>query len=341
MNYIEHIEIKNFKSIRHQKIEGCKRINVFIGYPNVGKSNVLETLSLFSIDNSSSDFSNYIRIERPTTLFFNGDISKQAEVKINSKHRIIANADNASINFQQQFQPDGTLFENYDKHSIHLDNSADVADKKRFRISFQNNRVTIDAYSTGSIGRENNLSEIKKYEFLKQVSYLNKDFFSLSTPYGNNLFNIISTNSVLHKEINDLFKQYNLELLYESREQKFTILKRIDSGIFSIPYELVADTLQRLIFYKTAVQSNKESVLLFEEPEAHMFPPYISKFTSDVMYDEKDNQFFIATHSPFVINDFMENLEKDEYSIYTVGYSKETGETLIRMKFINMALTYF
>jgi hypothetical protein len=48
------------------------------------------------------------------------------------------------------------------------------------------------------------------------------------------------------------------------------------------------------------------------------------------MYDENDNQFFITTHNPFVINDFMENLKKDEYSIYTVGYSKETGETLIR-----------
>ena len=49
-----------------------------------------------------------------------------------------------------------------------------------------------------------------------------------------------------------------------------------------------------------------------------------------MMYDENNNQFFIATHSPYVINDFMENLKKDDYSIYTVGYDKETGETLIR-----------
>ena len=102
------------------------------------------------------------------------------------------------------------------------------------------------------------------------------------------------------------------------------------TGIFSIPYELVADTLQRLIFYKAAIMSNKNCVLLFEEPEAHMFPPYISKFTSDVTYDENDNQFFIATHSPFVINDFMENLKKEDYAIFAVGYNKENGETIIR-----------
>lgn len=47
-DHIENIEIKNFKSIRHQKIENCKRINVFIGYPNVGKSAILEAIALFS-----------------------------------------------------------------------------------------------------------------------------------------------------------------------------------------------------------------------------------------------------------------------------------------------------
>ena len=42
------------------------------------------------------------------------------------------------------------------------------------------------------------------------------------------------------------------------------------------------------------------------------------------------NQFFINTHSPFVINDLMENLKKEELSIYVVGYKKETGETFVR-----------
>src|SRR5258708_11995010 len=48
MNPIKNIEIKNFKSIRHQKIDGCKKINVFIGYPNVGKSNILEPIGLYT-----------------------------------------------------------------------------------------------------------------------------------------------------------------------------------------------------------------------------------------------------------------------------------------------------
>ena len=61
-----------------------------------------------------------------------------------------------------------------------------------------------------------------------------------------------------------------------------------------------------------------------------MFPPYISKFTADVMYNKSQNQYFITTHSPFVLNDFMEDVDKEDLSVYAVGYKKETGETIIR-----------
>jgi len=31
-----------------------------------------------------------------------------------------------------------------------------------------------------------------------------------------------------------------------------------------------------------------------------------------------------------VLNDFMENLKEDDFSIYVVGYNKEKGETIVR-----------
>jgi predicted ATP-dependent endonuclease of OLD family len=107
-------------------------------------------------------------------------------------------------------------------------------------------------------------------------------------------------------------------------------LKDVGDDIFLISYSLIADTLQRLIFFKSAVQSNSNSILLFEEPEAHMFPPYISKFASEIVYDDHGNQFFMATHSPFVISDIMENMKNNDFAIFTVGYDKENGETLVR-----------
>ncbi len=82
MQKITNIEIKNFKSIRGQTIDGCKRINVFIGYPNVGKSNILEALSLFAVNNITS-LTDLIRVKEDPTIFFNGFIDNSLMVAVN------------------------------------------------------------------------------------------------------------------------------------------------------------------------------------------------------------------------------------------------------------------
>ncbi len=325
MSHIKNIEIKNFKSIRHAKIEDCRRVNVFIGYPNVGKSNILEALGLYSIDENNFNFASFIRIENLTTLFHDGDISSQSEVRVNNKNRFVARFRNDSIEFSQQFEREGTSFEKKDTGQLFLDDSSDVDIVKSFSLS-ENNRNVLD-YRFERIPKEKDAIRVAKYEFLKSITYSTKGYSHLSIPYGDNIFNIIASNIKLKKEVEELFIPYKLELVYDTRQQRFTILKRASSGIFSVPYELVADTLQRIIFYKAAILSNKGKVLLFEEPEAHMFPPYVSKFSTDVMYDKNDNQFFIATHSPFVLNDFMEDMKNEDLAIYAVGYSN--GETTI------------
>jgi hypothetical protein len=45
---IREVEIEGFKSIRKLRLE-CRRINLFIGPPNTGKSNLLESLGMFSL----------------------------------------------------------------------------------------------------------------------------------------------------------------------------------------------------------------------------------------------------------------------------------------------------
>ena len=45
------------------------------------------------------------------------------------------------------------------------------------------------------------------------------------------------------------------------------------------------------------------------------------------MIYKKDNQFFIATHSPFILNDLLEN-SRSELSVFVVNY--ENHETKVR-----------
>lgn len=45
---IKNINIKNFKSIKLLELD-CRRINLFIGKPNTGKSNILEGIGIFTL----------------------------------------------------------------------------------------------------------------------------------------------------------------------------------------------------------------------------------------------------------------------------------------------------
>ena len=45
---IKSLDVKNFKSIKHLQLN-CEKVNVFIGKPNTGKSNILESIGIFPI----------------------------------------------------------------------------------------------------------------------------------------------------------------------------------------------------------------------------------------------------------------------------------------------------
>ena len=78
----DHLEIKNFKSIEHLDID-CRRVNVLIGEPNTGKSNILEALGLISYaghSNEVSDFNGFVRCDDVSNLFYDGDLSRRLEI---------------------------------------------------------------------------------------------------------------------------------------------------------------------------------------------------------------------------------------------------------------------
>ena len=100
---------------------------------------------------------------------------------------------------------------------------------------------------------------------------------------------------------------------------KLDVQKRVGNRVYKIPYSLVADTLQRIIFHLAAIETNNDSVLLFEEPESHSYPPYISDL-ADKIIEKKDNQFFIATHSPYLLTPFIEQCSLDEVAIFVCTY---------------------
>ena len=289
MQKIDNIEIKNFKSIRHQKIEGCKRVNVFIGRPNVGKSNILEALSTFSIDSKSDLFSNYVRIGKPTTLFFNGDVDTPAQVILNEYFRVKIDFKSYGLGAVFQLDRFNESFPAIDSeiNSTGILSLSDIQDKlfKTGGFDVNNDKLKIGNFEGSGDLRffDNGISDkalvvkterkaVLKYEFNKNIQFVSDNAWRLNHPFGQNIFEIISTKKELEDEVINLFKEYSLNFVYDSESQEYKILKFIDNKIFTVSYFMVADTLKRLIFHKAAMASNKNTILLFEEPEAHMFP---------------------------------------------------------------------
>ncbi|MHA1603886.1 MAG: AAA family ATPase, partial [Candidatus Freyarchaeota archaeon] len=83
----------------------------------------------------------------------------------------------------------------------------------------------------------------------------------------------------------------------------------------SFPYSLASETLQRIVFFTVAVNSNRDSVLVFEEPEAHAFP-YYTKFLAEKIALDTSNQYFISTHNPYFLLSILEKAPKDDVRIY-------------------------
>ena len=348
MNFIDNIEIKNFKSIRHQKIEGCKRINVFVGPPNVGKSNILEALGIFSISDNTLPFSDFVRMGKPTTLFFNGVIENNIQIILNDFFRAKIKYEKEGIFVSmQEVRYLNNNFENIDpeienKRILNeLDSLDKIIIKGSYFISIENNQISnlrgdsqMRIYDNLDNDRLNsnvvNRVPVFKYEFKKNLRYNSSHPLNLKHPFGENIFEIISTKEELHESVTSILNSYGLNFLYDSEIQEYKILKMDGNKFFTVPYFMTADTLRRLIFYKAAVLSNNKSILLFEEPEANCYEPYIMEITNAIKNDKNENQFFIVTHSQYVIDELMRDEgSRNDTNIYLVGLAN--NETKVKL----------
>ena len=91
--------------------------------------------------------------------------------------------------------------------------------------------------------------------------------------------NIVSMMPKLKEELRAIFNDYGLKYVFDTNSQEIKVMKEKKPGeIFLIPFHSIADTLQRMIFYKAAIESNSESALVFEEPEV---VPLLPKFMTE------------------------------------------------------------
>jgi AAA15 family ATPase/GTPase len=164
------------------------------------------------------------------------------------------------------------------------------------------------------------LPRIKYYRFDPFLDFTENYSYQesfLQPPFGKNLFQVLAKNSAILDTVAPYFEQYGYEVHIDSHKT-FVIDKKQDRTRVPIDLALTADTLRRMIFHVTALMSNTDSILLFDEPESHAFPTYIDEFANRMAFDKNNNQFFITTHSPYIINNLLDSDFEEDVNIYIV-----------------------
>jgi AAA15 family ATPase/GTPase len=168
-------------------------------------------------------------------------------------------------------------------------------------------------------------------------------------PHGSNMFAVVMGNKKLRKTMSNFFRDYDFQIVLKPQEKTFEFLKQMEDIPVTYPYILISDTLQRIIFHIIAIESNENSTLIFEEPESHAFPYYTGFLGERIAYDEK-NQYFIATHNPYLLLSILEKTPKDSVNVcitYVRDYQtkvkclndEEVSELMVYDPFAN--LDYF
>ena len=163
---------------------------------------------------------------------------------------------------------------------------------------------------------ENRLKAVKFYRFSHLRQFPNPKSEFLQPPSGDNLMSIIMTNKHTKQIVKNIFEKFGYRINLRPEEGKIDIAKELEDVLVSFPYSISSETLQRLVFYLTAIQSNKDSVITFEEPEAHAFPFYTKYLAERIVLSEQNNQYFIATHNPYLLTSVLEKANKDDIAIF-------------------------
>ncbi|MBC8484721.1 MAG: AAA family ATPase [Bacteroidetes bacterium] len=293
---IKKLHIKNFKSIKDLKLD-CARVNVFIGEPNTGKSNILEGLGMLTFP-FTKRLEDFVRFDTLKDLFHKGYIKKEIKV--------ILDKTEFSMNFSED-----NFFARYKK-----------GNRSMFSFKYDYEK-RVDEKSSVSL----NSLPVRFYKYKPFKDYPNTRLQFLNPPYGDNLFDIMYTEETVRNFASEIFRNYGYRLILRTEIKKLELL--IDEKrLVIIPYELAADTLHRVIFYNTIFETNINTSILLEEPEAHVFPFY-NKFLAEKIALYNNNQFFIATHNPTFLINLIEKAPDDELCVFITYYDKESYETKV------------
>jgi AAA15 family ATPase/GTPase len=305
---IRKLQIRNFKSIKAADLN-CKRVNVFIGEPNTGKSNVLESIALLHLfadrykTYREDDISLMLRISQWNQLFYDQDLSQPLSVTA-------------------------------DKTKVELR----CNNKKRIDVYIDKDRVESLNPDLLYVSGENlqNLPSVKfaLYRFRGRNEFTSREANFIAPPDGPNMIEVIRSRKELMEALQSLLSKLNLNLVLDitGRTIRLETTTPVGEGVretLYLPYSALSESLRRMVFNLAVVLGNRNMVIALDTPEAHMYPPHVKKLAELIAHDkDRNNQYFITTYSPYLLMSLIEKTPKDELNVFLTY--KDRNETKVK-----------
>lgn len=316
-NHFKILEILQYRRLSNLKVQQLKRVNIFAGMNNSGKTSMLEAFYLLS---QLNDINIYFDLEKYRGKFFNDIPSKWM--------------DNNFINNIELF---GVFNNSITKLEIKKEQTEEDIEKFGYLSTI---------YSTASVLNSNFLSSIHLYSnkepelrFTKS-NILCKAAFTSPYRYNGKLLQTAHTTAVKEgyfEKVKEFIKSkldssiLNIELVNDEGENRFMVSStKRDNSMDLTKY---GEGLQRVFEIALLLGYCKDGILCIDEIDSAIHKNLLIDFTKFIQETAKEFnvQVFISTHSKECIDAFIEN-KYDNQDLTAYSLNEENG--IISCKYV-------
>jgi len=311
---IETLSIERFKSIKSLSIP-CRKVNVFIGAPDTGKTNVLEALYFLSRLGWGLPLDTSLRL-RPELgfdpLFYRQFFDRPFQISLHLGSPPAAHqAQQVTVNAAIAGGPGRAL-------------EISAPPYESLTVNFGGAwHITPLPLPLPP------LDWIRLYSYRTSEDWQYNSGYHLGTkavtpPHGHNLLYIARHNGRVYEFLKDIVAGLNWKLRFDQAQHTFRLSEVRQDEILDYNLDLLSDSLKRQFFYGAILHSSEEVTLVFDEPDVFAFPPY-PKALGEMIGADRSNQFFLTTHNPYFLTGLVEKTPAEHLALFVCYRDKEGG----------------
>lgn len=301
--------VEQYRKLKNIDVVQLRRVNIFVGGNNVGKTSMLEAFFLLS---QLNEINTYFDLEK-----YRGKFS-------NEFHSVWMDK-----NFISSIELSGTFNSVKTSVNIYSEETTENIEKTGYLSTIVSQATIGNDNLSSSIHLYSNKEPELRYELSK---ILCKSAFTSPYRYNGNLLQSAHTTAVKEgyfEKVKGFIRENldnsirNIELVSEAGENRFMV--STDDNEKSIDLTKYGEGLQRVFEIALLLGYCKDGILCIDEIDSALHKNLLKDFTKFIQQTAKEFnvQVFLSTHSKECIDAFVENgFENDEITAYALTMEK-------------------